>query len=200
MDQRSVTTLVQDLVARSEPEAAQRLYERYFQQLEWVARGKLAGTRQRVQDAEDVAQTVLAQFFLRVRKGGFPKLADRHDLWHVLLLILDRRVIDQRRRREPVLGESAFGPPADSADSRAPNLGGVVAGAPTAEDIEGLTVELRERLQGLPDSTWRQVAVWKLQQYTNVEIAGRLDCSVRRVERILARIREFWEASEGQRL
>jgi len=59
---------------------------------------------------------------------------------------------------------------------------------------------LMSEASGLPDSTWRQVAVWKLQQYTNVEIAGRLDCSVRRVERILARIREFWEASEGQRL
>ena len=48
-------------------------------------------------------------------------------------------------------------------------------------------------LAGLEDDTLRSIAVWKLEGYTNEEIAGKLDCSVATVERKLRRIRNAWE-------
>jgi DNA-directed RNA polymerase specialized sigma24 family protein len=47
-------------------------------------------------------------------------------------------------------------------------------------------------MEQLDDSTLRSVATWKLEGYTDVEIAGRLGCVTRTVERKLARIRSIW--------
>ena len=45
----------------------------------------------------------------------------------------------------------------------------------------------------LDDETLRVVAVMKLEGHSHAEIAGRLRCSVRTVERKLALIRERWQ-------
>lgn len=46
----------------------------------------------------------------------------------------------------------------------------------------------------LEDTTLRSVATWKLEGYTDAEIAARLGCVTRTVERKLARIRSIWAA------
>jgi len=57
--------------------------------------------------------------------------------------------------------------------------------AQMAEQYEGL-------LGSLGDDTLRQIATWKLEGYTNAEIAGKLGCVTRTVERKLEMIRERW--------
>jgi len=47
-------------------------------------------------------------------------------------------------------------------------------------------------LEQLPDEALRQVALWKLEGYSNAEIAAKLACIERTVERKLARIRRIW--------
>ena len=42
------------------------------------------------------------------------------------------------------------------------------------------------------DPQLRQIALWRLEGYTNREIADRLDCTERSVERRLERIRSKW--------
>ena len=50
-----------------------------------------------------------------------------------------------------------------------------------------------QRLLGaLEDPKLRQVALWKLESYTNDEIAEKLQLTTRSVERKLQRIREIW--------
>jgi DNA-directed RNA polymerase specialized sigma24 family protein len=44
----------------------------------------------------------------------------------------------------------------------------------------------------------RQVARLRLEEYTNGEIAGRLGCSERTVERKLVLIRGFWEETAAE--
>jgi DNA-directed RNA polymerase specialized sigma24 family protein len=39
----------------------------------------------------------------------------------------------------------------------------------------------------------RQIALWKVEGYTNEEIAARLDCVPRTVERKVGRIRLLWK-------
>ena len=44
----------------------------------------------------------------------------------------------------------------------------------------------------LSDPGLRQIALWKLEGYTNSEIAQQLECTLRTVERKLERIRAYW--------
>ncbi len=55
------------------------------------------------------------------------------------------------------------------------------------------------RLLGLLDDPLRRIALWKLDGYTNEEIAGAgmMDCAVRTVERKLERIRGIWGGAEN---
>jgi DNA-directed RNA polymerase specialized sigma24 family protein len=46
----------------------------------------------------------------------------------------------------------------------------------------------------LNDSELRQIAVWKMEGYTSDEIAQKLQCVTRTVERKLRLIRKLWEA------
>jgi DNA-directed RNA polymerase specialized sigma24 family protein len=55
--------------------------------------------------------------------------------------------------------------------------------------------EYQRLLGGLGDAALRSVAVWKLEGYTNKEIAGRLGCSEPTVERRLRLIRKMLEGA-----
>src|SRR5436190_46081 len=55
-----------------------------------------------------------------------------------------------------------------------------------------LAEEFRRRLDSLGDDTLRAVALWKLEGYANEEIAEKLNCVVRTVERKLRVIRAIW--------
>jgi DNA-directed RNA polymerase specialized sigma24 family protein len=50
----------------------------------------------------------------------------------------------------------------------------------------------RRLLEVLPDEALRQVALLKLEGYTNEEIAGQKDCAPQTVGRWLALIRKTW--------
>ena len=52
--------------------------------------------------------------------------------------------------------------------------------------------EYRRLLGQLNDTELQSIALWKVEGYTNEEIAGRLGCVVRSVERKLQRIRILW--------
>ena len=47
-------------------------------------------------------------------------------------------------------------------------------------------------LEALEDEKLQQIALWKLEGYTNDEIAEKLDLTTRSIERKLQRIREKW--------
>jgi DNA-directed RNA polymerase specialized sigma24 family protein len=53
--------------------------------------------------------------------------------------------------------------------------------------------ECSRLLDRLGDGSLRQVAIWKMEGFTNAEIAAKLGRSEQTVERRLARIRELWE-------
>ena len=57
--------------------------------------------------------------------------------------------------------------------------------------------ECRRLLDKLGDDQLRDIAVYKMEGYTNEEIAARLDCALTTVERRLRRIRKTWEDEPG---
>src|SRR2546429_453504 len=83
----------------------QALWQRFFQRLVALAENKLRWVPRRAADGEDVALSALDRFFRAAQSGRFPQLGDRHDLWTVLVLIVDRKACDlieheQRQRRD----------------------------------------------------------------------------------------------------
>ena len=63
---------------------------------------------------------------------------------------------------------------------------------PSPELAAQLAEEYQRLMDRLGDTTLQQLATWKLEGYTDDEIAARLGCVTRTVERKLARIRRIW--------
>src|SRR5207249_7754782 len=66
----------------------------YFQRLVALARQKLRRAPRGMADEEDVALSAFDSFCRGAEHGRFPQLHDRDDLWHLLLVITERKAID----------------------------------------------------------------------------------------------------------
>jgi DNA-directed RNA polymerase specialized sigma24 family protein len=192
----SVTLWISQLKA-GDRGAAQPLWEAYFRLLVERARHKLAGTSRRAADEEDVALSGFASFCRGAARGCFPQLNDRHDLWQLLVVITDRKAIDQahherraKRGGGKVVGEGAA-PQGDSAGGDSP-LAQVPAQEPTPEFAAQVAEEFQRLLDGLDDAELRSIALWKMESYTIDEIAAKLGCVPRTVNRRLQLIRSIW--------
>ena len=95
-DGGSVTSWIVQL-KQGNHDAAQKLWERDFEQLVRLARTRLIGSRRRVAEAdeEDAALSAFESFCEGAARGQFPKLTDRDDLWRLLVVITLRKVSDQ---------------------------------------------------------------------------------------------------------
>jgi DNA-directed RNA polymerase specialized sigma24 family protein len=178
-----------------DPEAAHRLWEGFFRRLVGLARGKLEGSPRRAADEEDVALSAFGSLCRGAEGGRFPHLLDRDGLWQLLVAITSHKAHDLRRREERqkrgggrVLDEAALG------DSDEVGLEQVLGRDPTPDFAAQLAEEFDRLLAGLDDATLRTVALAKLDGFTNEEIAARLGCAPRTVERKLQVIRSLWSA------
>ena len=68
----------------------------------------------------------------------------------------------------------------------------MIGDTPTPE-FAAIMAEQCDHLLGQLNDDLRQVAVAKMEGYTNEEIADRLDCSLSTVERSLRLIRRIWQ-------
>ena len=185
-------------VREGDSAAVQALWQRYFPQLVRFARVKLQGTPRRVADEEDTALSALDSFCRAARQGRFPDLADRDDLWRLLLRITAYKAIDLRRRemRERRSGGELEGAGAFEDDGSSPGeleLAQAIGDAPTPEFAAMMAEECGRLLARLGDAELQALAVAKMEGYSNDEIAAGRDCSVRTVERRLRLIRRKWQ-------
>jgi DNA-directed RNA polymerase specialized sigma24 family protein len=191
----SVTCWIAQLKA-GERQASQPLWQRYFEQLVTRARHRLRGMPRRAADEEDVALSVLDSFCRAAEQGRFPDLADRDDLWQILLMLTDRKAIDLARREGrgkrgsgKVLNEAAC--MASSADE------GPLARIQDPEPspaFAALFAEECQRLLGLlRDAELQRVALLKMEGYTIEEIAAQMRRVPRTVKRWLQLIRQIWQ-------
>jgi DNA-directed RNA polymerase specialized sigma24 family protein len=193
---RSVTYWLRQLEA-GDPDAARPLWERYFSQLVHLARGKLGSVRTRAADEEDIALSAFASFCRGVAQGRFPQLDDRNNLWGLLFTLTERKVFDlarhegrQKRGGGRVGGESAL---PHSPQGEGSGLDQVAGPEPTPAFAAQVAEECRRLLDQLGDEELRELAVAKLEGYTNAEIAAKLGCAEITVERRLRLIRKRWE-------
>jgi RNA polymerase sigma factor (sigma-70 family) len=193
----SVTRLVDDLRS-SDPAirnvAASLIWQRYFHSLLELARSNLDSRVRRRTDEEDVTQSMFKSFCLRQKRGEFD-LAGRDELWRLLVTITLRKARNaanaHRRKKRDVAREQAA-PTGDRSRSGQWILELMDARAPTPEEAMVLNEALEQRLQALADPDLRQISLWRLEGYTNFEIAERFGCTERAIERKLGRIRSLW--------
>src|SRR5262245_58568346 len=93
----SVTEWLNDLKAGN-ANAAQKLWERYIEQVVRLANRRLGTRPRRAVDERDIAQEVFASFFRSVEARRFSRLDDRNDVWQVLILLTDRKANAHLRR------------------------------------------------------------------------------------------------------
>jgi DNA-directed RNA polymerase specialized sigma24 family protein len=196
---RSVSHWIAQLRAGDQV-AAQHLWEGYFRRLVGLARGKLQGLPRRAADEEDVALSAFASFCRGVECGRFPQLADRDDLWRLLVTITARKALhlarderSQKRGGGAVRDEAALcGGGRSAAEDAA--LDELLGHEPTPAFAAQVAEECQRLLDSLGDADLRTIAVWKMEGYTTEEIAAKLRRAPRTVERKLDLIRRRWIA------
>jgi DNA-directed RNA polymerase specialized sigma24 family protein len=192
----TVTRILVRLKA-GDPAAAQQLWETYFEKLVVLARARLHAAVRRVADEEDVALSVFESFCRRAGQGHFPKLEDRDDLWQLLFVMTVRKAINLARYE----GRKSRGGGRVMSLSDLEGLEiDLILGAEPTPALAAQIVEECQRLLGLlGDETLRSVALWKMEGFTNAEIAERLGCVDQTVKRKLRVIRQLWvEEAKGE--
>ena len=209
----TVTRLIQNL-KDGESQAAQRLWELYFRRMVGMAREKLRGMPKRMADEEDVALSAFHSFCQGAEGGRFTQLIDRENLWPLLVSITAHKAIDlisyhNRQKR----GGTGTASSESSVVEKVSNVGSqsgqdkprsgpatiefeaIISKEPTPEFAAQIADEFQSLLSRLDDETLQAVALWKLEGFTNEEIAEKLDCVPRTVERKLQLIRTLWQRS-----
>lgn len=189
MTSTSVTQAFEQL-RNGDNAAVETIWHKYLPRLLGLARKTLEGRMVRMADAEDAVQSAFLSFWRRADRGDFTGDWNRNDLWNLMAKITVRKALNQVRRERAaqrgggrVMGEEAFG--ADDTDG--PGLDQALAQMPVQE----FDLRVEELLNKLDDEL-REFALLRMLDYKNREIAELLNCTERKVERKLEKIRGLW--------
>jgi DNA-directed RNA polymerase specialized sigma24 family protein len=201
-DDGSVTRWIADIKA-GQSAAVQPLWERYFSRMVELARQRLRSCRHKDagSDEEDAALSAFDSLCAGLGGGRFPQLAERDDLWRLLVVITTRKVQAQTRRQlRQKRGGGQVRPASELASSDCDCydeddlLARAVGSEPTPEFAAMVAEEYRRLLERLNDNVLRKVAILRMEGHTTDEIGARLGCARRTVARQLALIRRILAA------
>ena len=180
-DMQSITRLIR-AAQHDRDSAVGPLLAVYFDRLVQLARKRLQNLPGLANYDEDLALRSFFSVYRRVRDPERPlQLTDRDDLWRLLATRTISRAIDLIRRHRPGETPDAYDPEQ------------LLTREPTPEEAAATADECRRLLELLEEPELRQIALWKVEGYTNEEIAARLDCVPRTIERKVSRIRLLWK-------
>ena len=186
-DDQPITLWVRSL-RQSDQTAAYKLWRSFRERLESLARRELARLpRPHPFDEEDVALSAFHAFCTQIQEGGFSKLANRRELWWLLILMTKRKAGDrikhekaEKRSRAVRIGLSGG------------KIEQLAFHAPTPHQWVEMREQCERLLAILEDDELRFIAIWKLEGNTNDEIAERLNRTRQTVQRKLNLIRSIW--------
>mgnify|MGYP001814002388 FL=1 len=180
-----------DLVKEGDSVAAHELWQHYYDRLVRNARQHLRGLNRGMADEEDIVVSVFESFYRAAEQGRFPEMSGRDDLWRLLLVMSARKIIDKRRhdqRQRRGAGENVLSLQGGRDDEQM--LIQVIGDEPTPEMVLTMTESFEQLLSHLGDGQLQEIAVGKMEGFSNAELAERFDCSERTIERRLHLIRE----------
>jgi len=188
----SVSAWIGQLKAGEEA-ALGKLHARYWPWLVALARKRLQGAA-RAADEEDVAQEAFWDFYRSVQAGRIPRLANRHDLMALFTHLVACRGVNQLRHEFGVRKRGAGqvrdgGLLEDLADGAVP----LAAGTQQSPAEQALLNDCYRHYVHSLGNGLRDVAELHLAGCTHKEIAARLGCVERTVERKMAIILRKWQ-------
>lgn len=185
----SVVGSVSQLIAQAKDGdefALAELHERYWPALVNIARGRLKGAPIRDRDAEDVAQTAFIALYQNLKANRLPDVGNRLQLLALLSHIVACRAINEIKRvmtQKQGGGQVVTGSPIDllvRSDEHSPIQKAILNDC-YHYYVNGLSNNLRP------------IAELHLAGFTNREIAQKLNCVERTVERKIALLRVRWQ-------
>lgn len=173
-------------LADGDDTAARQLWERFSARMQAIAQRKLQSFAQNAFDEEDVALSAFNAFCQAAQAGNCGEMADRDDLWRFLAVVTERKA--RQRIKEETRHKRGGG-----ARHLADVDWEVVPGTePPPQLAVLLTDQCHQFLGKLPNDALRNVAILKLQGFSNNEVAERLQYSRPTVQRMLTIIRRTW--------
>jgi RNA polymerase sigma-70 factor (ECF subfamily) len=162
--------------------AASRLYERYAHRLRSLVRAHSTAALGTRCDAEDIVQSVFRRFFQRASQGNY-EVPESDELWNLFLVIaLNRLRAEEAYHRAAkrdvrlTVAETRRGSLLDNLEQPDPAAA-------------YLDVVITEALDHLPEQH-REVVQLRVEGYEVAEIAAKLGCGKRTVERALQEARK----------
>lgn len=174
------------LAREGDAQAFEPLWEHFFPRLTGLARKRLSSRPAKDQDAEDAAQAALISFWKQIQSGQYVQDLCRGSLWNLLAKITARKV--SRQLRKESAQRHGGGRIVNSADLAGDlPMEQLLEVLPTQE----LDAQVSELLAGLPHDL-QEITVLRLLGYSTEEIALRLECTQRKIQRKLELVRLHW--------
>ena len=193
----TVTIAIEKLKKGGDSEAAKEIWDRYFHRVVGLAQ-KFLDSRIKIADKEDVAISVLGTLCFGAANGKFQDLDNSTDLW-LLLFVLTKRKATGYFRYE-IQGKRDFRRTFHESSLVVKLENGVeedffdcfLGYEPTPEFLELAEEEFQTLLNKLGDTILKDIAVKKMEGYTDGEIAEMHGVSRRTIQRKLETIKETW--------
>lgn len=187
---------------QGDEQAAERLWKEYFVKIVRLAKKRMDGLRLRAADEEDVALSAMNSF-CRMAQNRDEPIADSTELWKLLATIVRRKANKERqrqfaakRREYQLAGESGISPLRDGEEQENPNGLARFAGREPSPELAAQLAETWERILNLPEA--EELVLLKNDGYSNSEIAEKIGCSTRTIQRALEKIRKEWESWQAK--
>jgi DNA-directed RNA polymerase specialized sigma24 family protein len=194
-------TLWIDELRHADETAARNLWNHFVSRLYELGRKKLGPEMRRVYDEEDAAQSAFHSVCAGIAAGRFPDLGDRGNLWHLLVVITARKVAHRLRHEHQQcrdvhrnLADSIFSPASEDLPNA--HINRIDSREPTPEFAAEFAETCETLYQSLDDPDLQQVVTLRMEGYEDAEIADRLKCSRRTIQRRLEIIRRHWNRLE----
>jgi RNA polymerase sigma factor (sigma-70 family) len=180
------------LAREGNAQAFEPLWEHFFPRLAGLARKRLSSRAARDQDAEDAAQAALISFWKQIQSGQYVQDLCRGSLWNLLATITARKVSRQLRKETAQRRGGGRIVPSVDLDGDLP-IEQLLEVLPTQE----LDAQVSEMLSGLsPDL--QEITMLRLLGHSTEEIAERLRCTQRKIQRKLELVRLRWSPEPEQ--
>lgn len=196
----SVTNWLRRLEAGHD-NAAQQLWDVFFQRLVMLAQNRMRTSPRCVADPEDIALSAFASFCRGVENQRFPELSDRNSLWRLLVSITIHKLLHAHRDENRLKRGGGFHQLENLPGFEGPSpVEQIIAREPTPEMALVLSEQYERWMKALDSDELVHITQWKLEGFTNAEIAAKCSLTTRTIERKLNLIRKILihELSPGE--
>jgi DNA-directed RNA polymerase specialized sigma24 family protein len=176
--------------------AAEDLWNRYFNQLVRFVNSRLDTRYRTVFDAEDIAISAVHSFCIAATNKRYSSLADDSAVWRVLVSIAIYKLLHFVRNVDRLKRGGHYRRGGRCSADNSCLLGQITSREPSPESTVACMEQFEFLIKLLDDKKLEQLVVWKMEGYTNCDIAIKLNKSTRTIERKVKLVREIWKRAD----